>query len=311
MFEKVGVAQLAAMSIYHSSDFILTLPDGHRFPMEKYRQLHDRILQLYPSQPLLTPPAALERQLVRVHAPSYVRAVLSGDLSAQAIRRIGFPWSPSLVARSRHSVGATIAAGRAAAQTGRGINLAGGTHHAAREYGAGYCVFNDIAVASRAMQTERRAQHILVLDFDVHQGDGTASIFADDESVCTVSVHGEKNYPFKKVPSNLDIALADGASDDQYLDSIERAIAFGFTAGRPDLIFYLAGADPFAGDKLGRLNVSKSGLATRDQLVFEAADQAGIGVATSMGGGYAPQVGDIVDIHLKTVEIAMGFGAAS
>ena len=233
------------MTIYHASEFILPLPETHRFPMAKYRRLHDRLAAMHPELQLKRPPAALERQLLRVHTPSYVTSILTGQISAQAIRRIGFPWSPELVERSRRSVGATVAAGRSALATGRGVNLAGGTHHASRDVGAGYCVFNDIAVAARAMQTEGKARHILVLDLDVHQGDGTARIFAEDLSVTTVSVHGAQNFPFEKPKSDLDIGLPDGASDEVYLSAVEQAIKFGLHAQPADLVFYLAGADPY------------------------------------------------------------------
>ena len=299
------------MSVYHASEFVLPLPADHRFPMAKYRRLHDRLKQTYPDLALHRPPAALDRQLLRVHTPSYLNAIVTGEMTPSVIRRIGFPWSPELVERSRRSVGASVAAARSAVQTGRGVNLAGGTHHASSDAGAGYCVFNDIAVAARAMQTEGKANNIVVLDLDVHQGDGTARIFANDSTVKTISVHGARNYPFEKPRSDLDIALPDDTRDDGYLDAVENAIRFGLQQGPVDLVFYLAGADPYVEDKLGRLAVSEAGLAHRDTRVFEACDRLSLPVATVMGGGYAPDIDRIVDIHQTTVEIALGLRATT
>jgi acetoin utilization deacetylase AcuC-like enzyme len=211
-----------------------------------------------------------------------------------------------MVERSRRSVGATIAACRAALVDGCAANLAGGTHHAFRDHGEGYCIFNDCAVAARTLQIEKRVQRVVLLDCDVHQGNGSAAIFADDPSVFTFSIHGAKNFPFHKEHSNLDIALEDNTGDDAYLAAVEQGVMFALQAAQADLAMYVSGADPFRDDKLGRLAVSKAGLATRDRLVLQACRTAGVPVAVTMAGGYARQVSDTVDIHFQTICTALG-----
>ncbi len=292
------------MQVFYADHFHLELPDGHRFPMAKYSRLRRRVEEELSGIELVEAPRALDRQLEKVHDHTYVRAVNQGDLDAAARRAIGFPWSPSLVERSKRSVGATIGACRAALHTGRGVNLAGGTHHASSNRGSGYCVFNDVAVAARAMQTESRVKEVLVVDCDVHQGDGTAEIFSDDPTVFTISLHGANNFPFRKQISDLDVGLPDGCEDVQYLDALKNALDQGFSACRPELVIYIAGADPFVEDQLGRLALSAAGLRARDRMIFERCDQAGIPVATAMGGGYAKDIDTIVSLHLETVRVA-------
>jgi len=290
--------------IYSTDHFVLPLPPGHRFPMAKYARLRDRVAAMA-ADLLAIPEAATPAQLSLVHDPAYVTAVMAGTLPERALRRIGFPWSEAMVERSRRSVGATIAACRTALDEGCGINLAGGTHHAHRDFGQGFCVFNDAAVAARVMQTEGRAARILIVDLDVHQGDGTAAIFADDASVFTLSLHGRDNFPFRKEASRLDVEFADGTGDDVYLSALSVALPAALAAARPDLAICLAGADPFRGDRLGRLSLSKAGLAARDAQVFDALHARGVPVGVAMAGGYADAVDDVVDIHFATVALAL------
>ncbi len=275
--------------------------------MRKYSLLRERVIELGIVEPedLLVPDPVSHADLERAHDPNYVRRVIDGSLSAKEIRRIGFPWSPELVERSRRSAGGTVAASRAALADGASVNLAGGTHHAAAASGEGFCVFNDSAIAARAVQAEGAADRIAVIDCDVHQGNGTASIFADDPTVFTYSVHGAKNFPFQKARSDLDVELEDGSTDDEYLEAVERGLAAVVEVGKPDLVIYVSGADPLDGDKFGRLSVSKRGLAVRDQMVFETLAGAGIPVAVVMAGGYSPDVQDTVDVHVETVRAAV------
>jgi len=294
------------MKVYYSDLFTLPLPEGHRFPIEKYTLLRKRVMAdgvISNRNALIPPPATLE-QLRLVHSPDYVRRVIQGELSEKEVRRIGFPWSLGLVERSRRSVGGTIAACRSALQEGVSANLAGGTHHAYPDHGEGYCVFNDCAIAARAMQAENRVRRVVILDCDVHQGNGTAAIFAQDPTVFTFSIHGAKNFPFRKEPSDLDVGLPDGCRDNQYLSLLQPAVEQSLARADAGLVIYLAGADPFEGDRLGRLALSKAGLAERDRLVFSLCAGAGVPVAVTMSGGYAECVEDTVDIHYRTIEIA-------
>ena len=297
------------MKAFYHDHFVLPLPEGHRFPMSKYSLLRDKLVadaSLMDVQLLESDPAS-DEQILRVHTPEYLEKVKQGTLSEKEIRRLGFPWSPQLLERSRRSVGGTIAACRAALQEGIAANLAGGTHHAHPDYGSGYCVFNDAAVAARAMQAEDRARRILIVDCDVHQGDGTAAIFAGDPSVYTFSIHGAKNFPFHKKESDLDLALPDGTGDTAYLEALKAGLDKSLQSPPFDLAIFLAGADAYGDDRLGRLNLSKAGLCQRDRLVFERCRQAGVPVAVAMAGGYARQIEDTVEIHAQTIHIAVEF----
>ncbi|TVR23328.1 MAG: histone deacetylase [Anaerolineaceae bacterium] len=294
------------MKAFYTDHFVLPLPPGHRFPMVKYSRLRQRVQASRRAQ-MCVPPAATDTQILRCHDAAYLHKVKSGTLSAAEQRRIGFPWSPEMVERSRRSTGATIAACLAAITDGIAVNLAGGTHHACTDHGEGFCVFNDAAVAARDMQARGLVQRVLVVDCDVHQGNGTAQITAGDHSIFTFSIHGEKNFPHRKFGSDLDIGLPDGTGDAEYLAMVEEGVQRALFLADADLAIYQSGADPFGGDRLGKLNISKAGLAARDRLVLNLLRGAGLPVAVTMGGGYAPNIADIVDIHFETVCIAMGY----
>lgn len=291
------------MKIFSSDQFVIPLPDGHTFPRAKYERLRRRVEEsgLVGQADLCVPTAVTDTELLRVHDPGYLARVRAGTLAEGEMRALGLPWSPELVERSLRSSGATVHACRWAIEQGVAINLTGGTHHAFRDRGAGYCVFNDAAIASRAMQAEGRIRRVLILDCDVHQGDGTASIFRDDPTVFTFSIHGAKNYPLRKQQSDLDIALEDHVGDAVYLEELERGLRLAFERAFADLVIYLAGADPFEGDRLGRLDLTKSGLAARDRLVLEACRTIGLPLAITMAGGYGRDINDTVDIHFQTV----------
>jgi acetoin utilization deacetylase AcuC-like enzyme len=272
--------------------------------MQKYRLIRDGVAAQVRGVEFAEAPHTTDGVLALAHHPDYIGRVSDGALSAAEQRAIGFPWSPQMVERSRRSAGATIAACRAALEEGAAVNLAGGTHHAHASHGEGFCVFNDAAIAARLMQAERRARHVAIVDLDVHQGNGTASILAKDESVFTLSLHGEHNYPFRKEAGDLDVALPDGTGDAAYLHALRHALAELFRRFSPQLIIYLAGADPHEGDRLGRLGLTMQGLAARDRMVLDAARQRGIPVAVTMAGGYGRNMQDTVAVHVQTVGIA-------
>jgi len=299
------------MKAYYADHFVLPLPDNHRFPMSKYARLRQRILAegVLSDEDLFSPPAATDAEILLAHDADYLDRVQSGRLTIEEIRRIGFPWTPEMVERSRRSSGATICAARTALSEGVSANLAGGTHHAGIAHGEGYCVFNDSPIAARVMQQEGRVQRVLVVDCDVHQGNGTAEITRGDDTIFAFSIHGERNYPFRKIAGDLDIGLPDGTDDTAYLDTLEIALERAFYLAQPDLVLYVSGADPFYGDKLGKLSLTKAGLAARDDMVFGACFAERVPVAVSMAGGYASLVEDIVDIHLETIRIAVRYAA--
>jgi acetoin utilization deacetylase AcuC-like enzyme len=293
------------MRCFYSDTFVLPLPDGHRFPMAKYSRLRERLLRerIVAPEDLHPAPRAAWDDLRLVHTPGYLAAVASGTLPREAQRRIGFPWSPEMVERARRSVGATIAAAETALDQSCGANLAGGTHHAFADRGEGYCVFNDVAVASRVLQRDHGVTRVAVVDCDVHQGNGTAAIFEHDPSVFTLSLHGARNFPFRKERSDLDVELEDDTGDEPYLAALAHSLDVVF-AFRPGVVFYLAGADPYEGDRLGRLKLSINGLKRRDELVLEQCRKAKLPVIITMSGGYAPDVDAIVTIHSNTIQCA-------
>ncbi|MCC7124274.1 MAG: histone deacetylase [Acidobacteria bacterium] len=298
------------MRAFYSDHFVLPLPEGHKFPMAKYSGLRRRILEtgILPSAALTEAPAASWDDLRLVHTAEYVEAVANGTLPADAQRRIGFPWSPGMVERSRRSVGATVAATRAAAADGLAASLAGGTHHSFADRGEGFCVFNDVAVGARVAQRDGIAQRIAVIDCDVHQGNGTAAIFQHDARVFTFSMHGASNFPFRKEVSDLDVALPDGTDDTAYLPLLEQHLDDILAAHDPQLVFYLAGADPYEHDRLGKLKLTIDGLARRDAIVLERCRAAAIPVVITMSGGYATDIDAIVTIHANTIATAARLG---
>lgn len=294
------------MTLFYSDVFVLPLPSHHRFPMGKYARLRSRLLASgeFVDNDFRVPEAASDAEITRAHCPQYLQRVTSGALGEAEIRAIGFPWSERMVERSRRSSGATLAAAREALTRGWSANLAGGTHHAFRDRGEGFCVFNDAAMAARAMQVEAGLQRVAIVDCDVHQGNGTASIFAGDDSVFTFSIHGARNFPFAKEASDLDIELADGTRDEEYLWHLERGLDETLERSRPQLAIYLAGADPYEDDRLGRLALTKQGLARRDELVLRRLAARGIPVAIAMAGGYARDIEDSIEIHANTIRTA-------
>ncbi|MDB5763310.1 MAG: histone deacetylase [Herminiimonas sp.] len=272
--------------------------------MQKYRLIREGAQAAVPDIEFHEAPRTTDGVLALAHHPHYIQSVSTGTLSPAEQRAIGFPWTPEMTERSRRSAGATIAACRAAMEQGAAVNLAGGTHHAYADHGEGFCVFNDAAIAARLMQAERHVKRVAIVDLDVHQGNGTASILANDDSVFTLSLHGERNYPFNKETSDLDVALPDGTGDAAYLTALADALTELFSRFMPQLIIYLAGADPHEGDRLGRLKLTLDGLAARDRMVFEQARQRGIPVAVTMAGGYGKNIQDTVAVHLHTIAIA-------
>ncbi len=297
------------MKAFYSDEFVLPLPEGHRFPMRKYRLTRDLAIARVPDLELVRPAPATRDQLLLAHTADYVDAVFDGTLSAKAQREIGFPWSTAMVERSRRSVGATLDAARAALDDGIAFNLAGGTHHAYADRGSGFCVFNDVAVTVRVLHDERRAAGLAplacaVVDLDVHQGNGTASILAADDDVFTMSLHGEKNFPFRKEASDLDVGLPDGCDDEAYLAALDDALDTMCARFAPDFVFFLAGADPYVGDRLGRLDLTFDGLAARDRRVFDLAARLRVPIAVAMAGGYGHDIAETCAIHAQTIALA-------
>ncbi len=308
------------MQAFHSDAFVLALPPGHSFPMAKYSLLREAVTATLPAVRVAEALPASDGELALAHEPAWISAVTEGTTSAAQQREIGFPWSQRMVERARRSVGATIAAARCALFDREGVaaNLAGGTHHAQAHKGSGYCVFNDVAVAARLMQAEwhrhghrnhpRQLLRVIVIDLDVHQGNGTAAIFRDDPTVFTLSLHGARNFPFRKEASDLDVELPDGCEDAAYLAALDGALAQAWARhsdGPPGLAFYVAGADAHEGDRLGRLKLSDAGMAERDRRVFAALAARRIPVALAMAGGYGRDIGTTVAVHRRTLAEAL------
>ena len=274
--------------------------------MAKYSMLRERVAQANICGPeeMRVPRAVSDGEILRAHEEGYLRRVVDGALTEKEMRRIGFPWSERMVERSRRASGGTLGACLAALEEGFAANLAGGTHHAFAGRGEGYCVFNDSAIAALAVRTAGLVGRVVVVDTDVHQGNGTAAILRTDPSVFTFSIHGAKNFPFHKEESDLDVSLPDGADDGEFLEALEDGLERALDASKAELAIYLAGADPYEDDRLGRLSVSKEGLAERDGLVLEGCRERGIPVALTMAGGYARKVEDTVDIHFQSIQRA-------
>ena len=304
------------MQAFYSDHFVLPLPPGHRFPMEKYRRLRDCLSAKLPQVRMLQAPEATDGELALAHEPAYIQAIADGTVDAKVLREIGFPWSPAMAARARRSVGGTLAAGRAAmAGEGLAANLAGGTHHAYAHKGGGFCVFNDLAVTARVLQAEWARRHgqrhpalqVAIIDLDVHQGNGTASIFKSDRSVFTLSLHGDKNFPFRKEASDLDVALPDGCGDGDYLAALENALLDMEGRFAPGVVLYLAGADPHEGDRLGRLKLSYDGLQARDRRVFDWCFERSLPCAYAMGGGYGIDIATTLQVQENTYATALEY----
>ena len=295
------------MKAFYTDHFVLPLPAGHRFPVEKYSRLRDLVAVL-PEVELLEAPSATDTQILYAHDPTYLIKVLKGNLSPEEQRKIGFPWSEKMVERSRRSAGASVAAAKIAFNEGIAANLAGGTHHAYRDQGSGFCIFNDAAIAARTLQKEINPKlKIAVVDLDVHQGNGTAAILKNDPSIFTLSIHGKNNFPFTKEQSDLDMDLPDGCDDQNYLYALEAALEELNTRFSVDFIIYLAGADPHEHDRLGKLNLSKNGMQRRDEMVFQYAKEGQIPLALSMAGGYGKNIETTVEIHFQTIQSALKF----
>jgi acetoin utilization deacetylase AcuC-like enzyme len=296
---------------WSSAEYSFPLPGGHRFPLTKYALLRDRVLargivaadHLHGSSPVS------RDDLLLVHTADYIDRFTNGLLTRDEVRKLGFPWSADLVERSYRTAAGTSDAARCAMRAGVAMNLAGGTHHAFPSHGEGYCVFNDVAVAVRAMQRDGIIRRAAVVDLDVHQGNGTHAIFAGDDSVFTFSMHGGRNYPFHKVPGTLDVELTDGTGDDEYLDLLVQSLPTVLSAAEPDIVFYLAGADPHEADRLGRLALTFDGLARRDSIVLQSCREIGVPVAITIAGGYAEPIETSITVHANTARIASGFSS--
>ena len=297
------------LHLWSSAAYAIPLPDGHRFPMAKYALLREGVLAagLVPSERLHDPPRAPVEDLLLVHTPEYVEQVTTGTLPASEQRRIGLPWSTAFVERAYRVVRGTCEAAEAALQHGVAMNLAGGTHHAFPHRGEGFCTYNDVAVAVRRLQRAGHVRRACIVDLDVHQGNGTHACFADDPSVYTFSMHGAKNFPFHKVPGTLDVDLDDGTGDDAYLALLAAHLPGVLRAAAPDLVVYLAGADPHEGDRLGRLRLTFDGLVRRDWMVLEACREVGLPVCVTIAGGYGRDVHDTVRVHVNTVGVVARF----
>jgi len=297
------------LHLWSSAAYAIPLPEGHRFPMAKYALLREGVLAagLVPPERLHDPPRAPADDLLLVHTPDYVRHVTDGTLPAAEQRRIGLPWSPLFVERAYRVVRGTCEAAEAALVHGVAMNLAGGTHHAFPHRGEGFCTYNDVAVAIRRLQRSGHVRRACVVDLDVHQGNGTHACFADDASVYTFSMHGARNFPFHKVPGTRDVELADGTGDDEYLALLAAHLPAVLREAAPDLVVYLAGADPHEGDRLGRLKLTFGGLVRRDWLVLEACREVGLPVCVTIAGGYGGDVRDTVRVHVNTVSVVARF----
>jgi acetoin utilization deacetylase AcuC-like enzyme len=277
------------------------LPPGHRFPLAKYRLVRERVEAL-DGIDVEDARAVADDELLLAHDAAYLERVKRGGLPRREELALGLPWSPALVERARRSVGATLMAAEAAIADGLAANLGGGTHHAFPDGGRGFCVFNDVVVTARALRRTGRVRRVLVVDLDVHQGDGTHAAFMDDPEAFTFSVNGFRNYPFRRVPGDLELDLPDGTTDERYLDGLARLLPQALARSRPDVCFYLAGADPYAGDRLGRLGLTKAGLAARDAVVRAALARAGVPACLTLAGGYADPIADTVDINVATLQ---------
>ena len=303
------------MQVFYTPRYYADIGQGHIFPIRKFELVRDRLLAegtLLRAELCEPEPAAIDDVLL-VHTNDYVSRLCDGTLTPKELRRLGLPWSESLVRRSFYAVGGTIAAARVALREGYGSNLAGGTHHSFADRGEGFCVLNDVAVALQVLRKERLIERAAIVDCDVHQGNGTATIFAGDADTFTFSIHGANNYPLFKARSSLDVELPDGTTDDDYLETLHRHLPAVF-APDPEIVFYLAGADPYAGDKLGRLALTIDGLRRRDACVLRECYEREVPIVTVMSGGYGKDINDTIEIHcntIRTVKEVFEFTAAA
>jgi len=290
------------MDVWTHDRWRFPLPERHRFPLEKYALLRERVVADGTARPeeVHEPEPAPWEWLAAVHDAGLLQRIRTGGLSLREQRSLGLPWSAALVERARRAIGGSVAAARHAVRHGLGMNLGGGTHHAGRDFARGYCLFNDVAVALDRLRAEGLAGRALVVDCDVHQGDGTAHLLGQDPRTFTVSLHGARNYPFQRIPSDLDVDLASGTGDERYLEALDEALDFALPRARAGVAFYLAGADPWEGDRLGRLALTKAGLRARDELVLDRLGATGAAVCVVLAGGYADDVCDTVDINAAT-----------
>ncbi len=294
------------MRVSYCPEYYATIPDEHIFPMKKFQGLHSYLTEkgIINHHSVIAPPIVEISNLITAHTPRYATAVWEGTLSKKEIRRMGLPWTKSLAVRSRHAVQGTINAGFMALQDGLAGNLAGGTHHAMPDHGEGFCVYNDVAVAIKVLQRAKWINTALVIDCDVHQGNGTAEIFKNDKEVFTFSMHGEKNYPFVKPPSDLDVGLPDKTGDREYHKALISALDKIFSSFRPDLVFYLGGIDPLEADHFGRLSLTLEGLRERDRIVIEYITEKEVPLTLLLSGGYAPTLKETVIAHAQMFEVA-------
>jgi acetoin utilization deacetylase AcuC-like enzyme len=289
---------MAILPIVHHRDYTADTPDGHRFPMRKFQALADKLRfdGLVPHG-FVTPEPISSEQLCLAHTPRYIEGVLNATLSAAEVRKIGFTLSPSVIRRAQLATGGTLAAARLALERGLACNSAGGSHHAMADGGAGFCVFNDVAVAASVLLAEQQVSRIMVIDLDVHHGDGTAAIFANNPNVFTFSLHCDANWPLIKPPSDLDIGLPVGTKDGQYLDTVALHLPTLLTQQRPDLVFYIAGVDPHQNDRLGKLALSDLGLMQRERYVVREVRSRDIALVTVLGGGYDTDIDALAGRH--------------
>lgn len=303
---------MSGLQVWSSAKYTFPLPGGHRFPIEKYALLRERVIAdgIVSRGDVHDPPRVSRDDLLLVHTADYVDRFTNGELTADEIRKLGFPWSEALVERSYRAAGGTVEAARRALTAGIAMNLAGGTHHAFPSHGEGFCVFNDVAIAIRALQRDGRIARAAIVDLDVHQGNGTHAVFADDDTVFTFSMHGGRNYPFHKVPGRLDVELEDRTGDDEYLALLAQALPRVLAGSHPDLVVYLAGADPHERDRLGRLALTFDGLARRDTMVLEACREVGIPVAVTIAGGYGDPISGTVEAHATTARVAARYATS-
>ncbi|MEP7702637.1 histone deacetylase [Paraglaciecola sp. 25GB23A] len=291
--------------VFHPIYSQLELPIRHRFPIEKYQGIHDRLCELQiPESRFIAPTPMTEKQLCQVYNPLYVKQLVSGTLDPKAMRRIGFPWSEQLIRRSLTAVGGTVLTAQLALEQGKALNLTGGYHHAFANYGSGFCLFNDLYLAALSMLQTKGVDKVLIFDCDVHQGDGTAKLAANNSQVYTVSIHGEKNFPARKQVSDLDFNLAKGTEDLEYLETVDQALNLALNTFGPDAVIYDAGVDIHINDDLGHLNITTDGVYQRDKLVFDICAQKGLPIAAVIGGGYQRDIKALVEVHLQLYRAA-------